>query len=154
MAARRLVLALATLLPFAVGKPNCRCLCGEDCWPEDSDFTTLAYELSQPLVHPLPPESACYLSPNSPECLEATNKTVNGVWRSNQVGAMQSPNFETYIFQNGTIEECYLSTAWGIPCKQGSVPSIGVDARTVQDIQAAVKFASKHNLRLVVKSTG
>jgi hypothetical protein len=154
MVARRLILVLATLLPFAVGKPKCRCLFGEDCWPRDSDFTMLASELSQPLVHPLPPESACYPSANSAECLVAKNETVNDVWRSNQVGGMQSPNFETYIFKNGTIEGCYLNTTLGIPCKQGSVPPIGVDARTVQDIQAAVKFASKHNLRLVVKSTG
>jgi hypothetical protein len=45
-------------------------------------------------------------------------------------------------------------TTLGVPCTQGSVPVIGVDARSVGDIQAAVKFAVKHNLRLVVKNTG
>ena len=32
-------------------------------------------------------------------------------------------------------------------------PVIGVDARSPKDIQAAVSFASKHNLRLVIENT-
>jgi hypothetical protein len=67
---------------------------------------------------------------------------------------MQSPNFESFIFNNGSISACYLNTTLGVPCQQGSVPIIGVDARSVSDIQAAVKFAANHNLRLAVKNTG
>jgi hypothetical protein len=48
----------------------------------------------------------------------------------------------------------YLNTTFGVPCEQGSVPPIGVDARTVGDVQAAVKFAGQNNLRIVVKNTG
>jgi hypothetical protein len=82
------------------------------------------------------------------------NKMINGVWRSDQAGAMQASNFETFIFSNGTISACYLDTTLGFPCEQGSVPVIGVDARSAKDVQAAVTFALKHNLRLVVKNTG
>ncbi|KAF8174822.1 FAD-binding domain-containing protein [Mycena galopus ATCC 62051] len=39
-------------------------------------------------------------------------------------------------------------------CGQGDVPIYAVLAETVEDVQAAVKFASLHNLRLVVKSSG
>ena len=67
---------------------------------------------------------------------------------------MQSPNFETYEFANGTIDACYLNTTLGVPCTQGSVSVIGVDARSPSDVQAAVVFAQKYNLRLVVKNTG
>ena len=67
---------------------------------------------------------------------------------------MQAPNFETFILKNGSIDACYLNTTLGSPCGQGSVPVVGVDARSVKDVQAAVAFASKHNLRLVVKNTG
>ena len=42
----------------------------------------------------------------------------------------------------------------GIPCGQGSVPPIGVDARSESDVRTAVNFAKKHNLKLVVKGTG
>ncbi|KAF7377570.1 FAD-binding domain-containing protein [Mycena sanguinolenta] len=44
--------------------------------------------------------------------------------------------------QNGTI------------CGQGDVPLYSVEAETVADIQAAVKFSSTHNLRVVLKSSG
>ena len=64
---------------------------------------------------------------------------------------MQGSNFETFVFKNGTISVCYNNTSLGAPCEQGSV---GVDARSDADIQAAVRFAATHNLRLVVKSTG
>ena len=77
-----------------------------------------------------------------------------GIWRSSMPGSMESPNFETFMFQNGTIDACYHNTTIVGICGQGSVPVIGVDARTVDDIQAAVTFAVEQNLKLVVKGTG
>ena len=42
-----------------------------------------------------------------------------------------------------------------IPCGQGSVPPVSVEAYSVSDdVQAAVNFAKQHNLKLVVKNTG
>ena len=69
-------------------------------------------------------------------------------------GSMEAPNFETFMFQNGTIDACYLNTTITGACEQGSVPVIGVDVRSVGDIQAAVTFAVQQNLKLVVKNTG
>lgn len=67
---------------------------------------------------------------------------------------MEAPNFETFTFQDGTTDACYLNTTITGICEQGSVPVIGVDARSVEDIQAAVTFAVQQNLKLVVKNTG
>ncbi|KAJ6509634.1 FAD-binding domain-containing protein [Mycena vulgaris] len=39
-------------------------------------------------------------------------------------------------------------------CGQGDVPVYSVEAQTVADIQAAVRFASANNLRVAVKSSG
>ena len=69
-------------------------------------------------------------------------------------GAMEAPNLETFTFPNGTIDACYRNTTIAGACRQGSVPVIGVDARSVKDIQTAVTFAVQHNLKLVVKNTG
>ena len=112
-------------------------------------------QVSQPLVRPIPPASACYPATSpSGNCSEVTANWNDGNWRANQTGALQSPNFETFIFPNNTISACYLNTTLGFPCTQGSIHIIGVDARTPEDIQAAVRFAAAHNLRLVVKNTG
>ena len=134
---------------------NCRCLYGQSCWPSQSDFATLSTQLSQPVLHPLPPESACY-PPSAPSgnCSDVIVNYTNGSWRSDQPGSMQNTNFETFIFHNNTISACYLNTTLGIPCGQGSVPPIGVDARSASDVQAAVNFATQHNLKLTVKNTG
>ena len=67
---------------------------------------------------------------------------------------MQNTNFETFIFHNGTISACYLNTTLGISCGQGSVPPVGVDARSERDVQAAVNFAKQYNLKLALKNTG
>ena len=69
-------------------------------------------------------------------------------------GSMEATNFETFMFQNGTIDACYLNTTITGVCEQGSVPVIGVDVRSVEDIQAAITFAVQQNLKLVVKNTG
>jgi hypothetical protein len=147
--------AVALGLTSALSKPthNCRCTSESDCWPSVSDFQDLASRVSQPLIHPIPPATPCYDSAAG-NCTDVRAGWLNGIWRSDQSGAAEHPNRETHVFSNGTIQACYLNTTLGFPCQQGSVPVIGVDARTPGDIQEAVKFAGKHNLRFVIKSTG
>lgn len=150
------LLTLGWVVPtYGADTSRCRCLSDDaSCWPSQDDFDTLAQQVSQPLIHPFPPAQPCYLNANSSECTAAVANWTDGNWRADQPGAMQSPNFESFIFSNGTIDACYLNTTLGVPCDQGSVSVIGVEAHTVSDIQAAVKFAADHNLRLAVKNTG
>jgi len=146
------------LIPIAlslasVSAQNCRCTSGSRCWPSDSEFKALASKVSQPLIHPIPPATPCYDSAAG-NCTDVIANWHNSIWRSDQPGAAEFTNYETYTFENGTIQGCYLNTTLGVPCRQGNVPVIGVDARTPEDIQEAVRFAGKHNLRLVIKNTG
>ena len=134
---------------------TCRCLYGEPCWPNENEFAKLSTQLSQPVLHPLPPASACYSpSASSDSCVDVISHFTDGKWRSDHPGAMQSINFETFETHNGHILACYLNTTLGIPCERGSVPPVGVDARSESDVQAAVNFGRQHNLKLVVKGTG
>lgn len=158
------VISLALLLAFVSASGAsavCKCVYPSSCWPSADEFASLATKLSQPLVYPKPPEAACYpanATSVSVDCATVTEHYYNGNWRADQSGAMQGPNFEMYIQLNssgqGTLEACYLNSSLGIPCEQGNVPVIGVDARTVGDIQEAVNFATLHNLKVVIKNTG
>ena len=150
-----LVITTTFFLGLVSAKPSCKCLSYQNCWPSTSEFSQLASQLSQPLIKPVPPASACY-PPSHPSgnCTDVLSHLADGSWRSNLPGAMQVPNFETYTFKNGTIDACYYNYTLGFPCDQGNIPILGVDARQVSDVQAAVQFAVKHNLRLVVKNTG
>jgi len=148
-----LAVALSFILAFSKPTQNCRCTSGSECWPSDSEFQALASAVSQPLIHPVPPATPCYDSAAG-NCTDVLVGWYDGIWRSDQPGAAQHTNWETWTSPDGTIQGCYLNTSLGIPCRQGSVPVIGVDARTPKDVQEAVKFAGKHNLRLVIKNTG
>ena len=136
--------------------PRCRCLSTQPCWPSNEAFSALASQLSQPLVYPVPAASPCYppQSPPSDQCQTVRDFWTNGNWHADQPGSVQEPNWGDHVFQNGSISTCYLDTTLGAPCEQGNIPPIGVDARKPEDLQAAVKFAAKYNLKVVIKNTG
>ncbi|CDO70884.1 hypothetical protein BN946_scf184804.g16 [Trametes cinnabarina] len=152
-----LSLAIINLIFSSLGVAEaiqCRCTYHDACWPTAEDFADLQRQVSQSLIHPFPPAKPCYVNASSADCAAVANGWTDGNWRANQPGAMEIPNFETFTFQNGTIDACYVNLSLGVPCTQGSVPPVGVDVLTVGDVQAAIIFAAKHNLRLVVKNTG
>ena len=158
----RLPSRLAGLLQFAVWashtegrSPSCRCLSTDSCWPSQAQFATLQTRLSQPLITPEPLAAACYPTASpSGNCTDVQQNWFNALWRVEHPGQTQSPNWEAYVFPNGTVDVCSKNATLGIPCSQGNVPVLGVDARTSQDVQAAVAFAVDHNLRVVIKNTG
>ena len=82
---------------------------------------------------------------NTDTCTNAIAQWKNAAWRSDQAGAMLQLNWEN--------SSC-LSLQKNVVCSQGSVPRLGVNATTVDHVQATVRFASAHNLRLVIKNTG
>ncbi|KAH7906448.1 hypothetical protein BJ138DRAFT_630614 [Hygrophoropsis aurantiaca] len=147
---------LASLtLGLTQNSSRCRCLYGQKCWPSSSEFSSLESQLSQPLIYPIPTASGCYpLSSPSGNCSDIQTNWFNGSWRADHPGSMDMTNYESFIFKNGSISACYFNTSLDTPCEQGNIPVIGVDARSVGDVQTAVKFASSHNLRMVIKNTG
>ncbi|KIL56051.1 hypothetical protein M378DRAFT_28427 [Amanita muscaria Koide BX008] len=76
----------------------------------------VASKLSQPLVRPTPPAFACY-PPSHPsgDCTDVLSHLDDGSWRDNLLGAMQSINFESFTFNNGTIDASYYNTTLGYP---------------------------------------
>ncbi|KIK73665.1 hypothetical protein PAXRUDRAFT_112910, partial [Paxillus rubicundulus Ve08.2h10] len=149
------ILATCGLAIASHSGQECLCTYDKSCWPTASEFSQLQTQVSQPLVYPLPAASACYpTSDPSGNCTEVIENWADGKWRSSMPGSMEAPNWETFMFKNGTIDACYLNTTITGTCGQGRVPVIGVDARSVADIQAAINFAVNHNLKLVVKNTG
>lgn len=146
--------------PRSSGISGCKCLYGQPCWPSPQAINALSAELSQPLIYPRPPAAPCYSSSSEDPalCSEVQSKSRSGIWRSTQPGAYQNLNFEFQLFANDTLSACYLNHASGsgqrTSCGQGAIPPVGVDARRPEDVQAAVRFASQYNLKLVVKNTG
>ncbi|XP_055350326.1 uncharacterized protein LOC129596946 [Paramacrobiotus metropolitanus] len=68
-----------------------------------------------------------------------------------KAGSMQAFNWEDLGNQRCTLEG---ANEWNMQCQFGRTPAFAVDVHVPDDIQKALAFASQHNLRVVIKSTG
>ena len=132
---------------------SCKCTADQSCWPSQSEFNALSKTLSQP-VFPVHPVGAPCHDPlfNQEECSAVQAGYFDGLWRSDQPGASMSQIWESN--DNLTAVCTPFNTTETAPCDQGRVPVLGVNATTVSDVQNAIRFALKHNLKTVVKNTG
>ena len=104
---------------------SCRCLYDQPCWPNESEFAKLATQISQPILHPLPPPFPCYpTSAPSGNCSEVIANYGSNIWRSDQPGAMQLTNYEVFIFPNKTILPG--SSMWSGKCTTLLVSMLGL----------------------------
>jgi hypothetical protein len=107
---------------------------GREGWPTADDWQSLNRSTSGRLLRPQSPIAACATSPNSESCREALASLQNPFYLGDQVALTQT---------SGWVG------AWS------SQPSAyAVAAETAADVAAAVDFARKHSLRLVVKGGG
>ncbi|KAF5362931.1 hypothetical protein D9758_007026 [Tetrapyrgos nigripes] len=145
---------------------SCKCQPGDACFPTTEEWSALSSKLSTPstlLVDQRPMGAVCY--PSDPlydsDACSALNASVSGfnhVFLATRTNALTFLNFDSVIDQNGTLEGCpYFPTtsdALQAVCQQGRVPPFAINVTSPQDIAEGLKFASEHNLRVVVKNTG
>jgi FAD/FMN-containing dehydrogenase len=118
------------------------------CWPTPAQWDAFNASVGGTLLLPAPEGKPCVADPASPACAAVAANWTNASWRRIQPGAAQYPFYEA---DGDTGANCYEP---GKPCAQGDVPPYGVRARSAADVGAALVFAGKHNLRVVVKSSG
>ncbi|KAG9088949.1 hypothetical protein FS749_001731 [Ceratobasidium sp. UAMH 11750] len=123
------------------------CAPSQKCWPSSEVWSIFNVSINGRLATPRPPAWPCH-DPDYDEaaCFDAKANWNNSFWRSDQLGAMQDPIWESL--------GCDIDTPRNVTCKQGSVPIYSVAAQEASDVSKAVMFAAKHKLRLVIKNTG
>ncbi|KAF7324646.1 FAD-binding domain-containing protein [Mycena kentingensis (nom. inval.)] len=124
---------------------RCRNIPGDAGYPSAATWAAFNASISGRLVNVVPSAKYCA---GIGGCSDA--QWTSAIFRGAIPGAMDQVNWE----QGYDLEPASLCLRNGTTCGQGDVPIYSVEAETVKDVQAAVKFATKHNLRLVVKSTG
>ncbi|KAJ7171061.1 FAD-binding domain-containing protein [Mycena filopes] len=134
----------ATPLTSIVAAKKCRNVPGSAGFPNSTAWNALNATVSGRLVNVVPSAKFCA----DRGCTDA--EWASGVFRSSIPGAMNQPNWE----QGYDLTPPSLCVINGTTCGQGDVPVYSVEAETVADIQAAVKFASTNNIRLAIKSSG
>ncbi|KAJ5776175.1 uncharacterized protein N7511_001186 [Penicillium nucicola] len=151
---RHWLLSLGALLAsgVSINAKFCRCQPSQPCWPNEAAWTALNTSVNGNLVTVKPLAYPCHgANYNDSECAVIKENTHNSTYRSAQPGALQWENWETWPEED---EQCYVETLQSTPCKQGRISLFSIIAQTAEHIQAAVKFAAHHNIKLVVKNTG
>ncbi|KAB5590657.1 hypothetical protein CTheo_5910 [Ceratobasidium theobromae] len=140
------VLIVAAVFPTRSAAVK-RCTANDKCWPSAEIWSAFNSSVGGRLVAPRPPAWPCH-DPNYDEaaCNDAKANWNISSWRADQTGATQDPVWEGL--------GCSIATPRNAICKQGFVPVYAIAAQDSSDVSEAVKFAGKHNLKLVVKNTG
>ncbi|KAJ7472378.1 FAD-binding domain-containing protein [Mycena galericulata] len=134
-------------LDAGTSSKSCRNIPGSAGYPSAAAWSALNSTISGRLVNVVPSAKYCETLPGG-ECTDA--QWTSALFRDTIPGAMNQVSWE----QGYDLTPPSLCLRNGTTCGQGDVPVYSVEAETVSDIQAAVKFASTHNLRLAVKSSG
>lgn len=131
---------------------HCRCLPSDECWPSVETWKQFNSSINGHLVNPLPPASPCH-DPNfdAVKCKAAHANWGVSYWRISQPGALVQTTWE--VLANETWG-CQLNATSSTLCTQGNIPTYAANVSSVKEIQKAVRFAAKHNLRFVIKNTG
>ncbi|PGH10691.1 hypothetical protein AJ80_07447 [Polytolypa hystricis UAMH7299] len=145
-----LLLETFTCLVSAGPSRRRRCAYGDSCWPDDYKWKAFNSSISGRLVRTYPSAAVCHKERYDAElCHTAKENWANSFWKTNQTGAYTST-----LWELGEKGQCFIDSPRDAPCDQGIVPHYSVAAREIKDIQAAVKFADRNDLYLVVKNTG
>jgi FAD/FMN-containing dehydrogenase len=67
------------------------------------------------------------------------------------LGALQNTIWESSL---ASTETCLPFSAREQPCHQGRIPLYGAVVESTEEVQTAVRFASKYNIRLIIRNTG
>jgi hypothetical protein len=141
---RRRLLKIAAALPFVSGlwagtsadasRSPARVHPGDPSWPSDESWDELYRAVEGRLVRVRSPLTACVGGSPGANCAQVFKELKNPYYLGDEVGLTQSLGWVG---------------AWT------SQPSAyAVAAKTTDDVVAAVNFARKNNLRLVVKGGG
>jgi FAD/FMN-containing dehydrogenase len=114
--------------------PPARVRPGDPAWPSDASWDQLGREVEGRLIQVRSPLAACVGASSDADCAQVFKELKNPYYLGDEVGLTESLGWVG---------------AWT------SQPSVyAVAAKTKSDVVAAVNFARKNNLRLVVKGGG
>ncbi|KAK6353910.1 hypothetical protein TWF730_008331 [Orbilia blumenaviensis] len=130
---------------------GCKCQPSQPCWPDSDAWSKLNRTTNGALLKTVPPGIVCYPGPayDKEACEKISEISVYRKWIT------ESP---FNVFQsgwNGNPCPPTNGTKAKEPCNSllGS-PVYVINATNPSQVEAGVKFAKKHNIRLIVKNTG
>ena len=151
------LLLLLLLVNAAIAWQKCKTLPGDPSFPSPDTWASFAKNLSQPLIsNQLPLGAPCHTTSPAYDpqaCAAVTAQQFSHNFLAASSNGIQWTNFMELV-GNDTVYQCVFDPQPNATCYQGRVPSYSINVSTVADVQHTIRFATTHNLHLVVKNNG
>ncbi|KAK8122050.1 hypothetical protein PG984_010720 [Apiospora sp. TS-2023a] len=142
-----LAAAAVGALTAAGGGASCKCFPGDACWPLEAAWAALNDTVGGRLVATVPLGSPCH----DPAYDEQACAGLRDQWLDSGIHMQSSSSVMAPFFAN---QSCDPFQPRDVPCTLGNYVRFAVNATGPEDVQAAVKFAQEHEVRLVIRNTG
>ncbi|KAJ5794907.1 hypothetical protein N7457_001506, partial [Penicillium paradoxum] len=142
-----LIASLLAILPHASATETCRCFPGDPCWPSDGEWSAFNETIDGRLIKTVPLGTPCH----APNYDAAACAILKEGWVLPEEHFESSSSIMAPFFANATCDPFHDVSK---PCELGNYVRYSVDVRTAAQISSTVKFATEHNIRLVIRNTG
>ncbi|KAM3477718.1 hypothetical protein MY5147_002568 [Beauveria neobassiana] len=154
MLANPLFLTLSLALSVqATARPRCKSTPSDAAWPSFDEWSILNKTINGTLIQTVPVASSCW--PGNPFHSSLSCEVVKANWTSGQFHAGLPESIDYPLCSNNS---CLPPGAGGYNetagCHLGGLPEFIVNATSAWQVATAMKWAAKHNIRIVVKGTG
>ncbi|KAK4124879.1 FAD-binding domain-containing protein [Parathielavia appendiculata] len=141
--------AAAGLSPFLQPRhdSSCKAVPGSPDWPFPQDWARLNESLAGRLLQPPPPGAVCH--PGQATYNATACPSVRAAWSTYEFHQADPVSMD---WNQWTNDSCLPQE--GAPCSGKGYPVFVINATEARHVQLGVRFAKKHNIRLVVKSSG
>lgn len=130
---------------------QCRCFPGDTCWPSSGKWDALNKTVEGRLIATIPIASPCHdtfpgISYDADKCAEIQANWPRPAFHDETTHSPMAPFFANM--------SCDPFTPRDAQCIIGAYVPYAVNASCVVDYQATLAFATKNNIRLVIRNTG
>ena len=149
-----LIVAIAASTTRQRNNVQCRSIPGDDAWPDYSTWNSLNETVDGNLIATVPIAAPCHhsaLGKNISLYDEEACSTLRDNWFFPTTHLVSPSSPMSYQFTNNSCNPFLDPNA---QCSIGYYVAYTVNATSTAHIQAAVRFAHQHNIRLVIRNSG
>ncbi|KAI4267103.1 MAG: hypothetical protein L6R38_008405, partial [Xanthoria sp. 2 TBL-2021] len=122
----------------------------DSCWPSLAEWSSLNRTIAGKLIKNVQPAAACYPGPYQDD---AKCEYINSQWRRQDFQS-STPIGLSYPTESCPVLNLTAGQQPAQSCTLGDQPVYTVNAMDASDVSKGIKFAKRHNLRLVIRDTG
>jgi len=136
--------------PEIVHEASCRCFPGDKCWPTSDEWVAFNRTINGKLIATIPIASICHydiLAAYDPEGCQLLRDN----WLIPETHYTSSSSIMAQFFANNSCDPFSEPSA---QCVLGTYVQYAVNATGKEDYQKTMAFATRKNIRLVIRNTG